>query len=299
LGGYAWQTGRYDIGKFAMDKIGARWDLEGFDAAGAIPARSMSGSYAFTGSSGKTLLQAESDVADGDVAAGIEKYRTAAAKVQSDSREALWINGRLAELTLQKEFDSGGWVNLMPSSELKGWYGLRGDFTSDGKTLTAQTQPGGAMLICGARFGTGWELRANVEILPAASGRPRPTANGGVVFGELDLSRYHGVFAYGVIPPLRFKNLHVRIDGTEGGDTRPTRDSIPQTSITVRCWDGEAEASADGTPIPLLGRVFSLSANPDARIGIGSSSREAGDKFKITELRIRKLTNPPNALQGL
>lgn len=297
--GLAWQTARYDLGKSAVEKLAGRIDLEGFDAAGVIPTRTASGIYALTGPSGPALLKAEEVLAGGNADRTIESYRAEAAKIRLEDRAALWVNGRMEEMVIQKKFNSGETVDLMPGANLAGWYDVCGQFVSDGKEIGGQTSDIGAMLVCGTKFGVNWELTAKVEVLASSNNRIDPNMLAGPLFGVLRSNTMHGVLTRGVQAGLRYKALEVYVNGQSDDDLQITRPPVGASTIVIRTWQGEPEIIVDDKNEPLLGRDFPLAANPDGRIGIGSSTRKAGHKFRFSELKIRKLIKPPAAPQPL
>ncbi len=279
--GYAWQVGRYDIGRAALDKLQGDYSRRAVEVGMVIPTRTVSGTYAMTGPWAERLKEAEAEVAAGKFDAAIAGYK----QIQGDANSTLWIRGRTQELIWQLQFESGEWVNLMPGEDLAGWYAIDGNFTSHGNTLKGTTSATGARLICGAKFGARYELQAKIDLAPA--GEPIQNTQAGLMFGWAGNNRFYSLFQESGTRRMTWHH-----DGVP--DFVAARaGATPLPAFDIKMWDGRAGATIDEREAFSYRDLFDLARRTDNRIGIGSNSTAGNLKFKVTELRIRKLIREP------
>ena len=192
--GFAWQLQRYKEGRAALDKLNGKVDISSMNFAACMPDRTVSGIYAFTGSDGDALQQAEAAVAAGKIDEGIAAYTKIGAKIAPDDRAAHWIHNRPQELSWKKSFDAGEWIDFTAAKDLTGLESIAGKFARRQRDRR-HIGPPGAMLMCATKFGNRWEMQAKIEILPPADGKEiAPHSDAGLIFGWIGGSTCYGVF---------------------------------------------------------------------------------------------------------
>jgi hypothetical protein len=290
--GFAWQVGRYDLGRAALDKLDGKYDADAFAQTFTIPARTVSGTYAFTGPLANALKQAEESAAAGHSDQAIAAYKDLATKTPGDDQASIWLHGRAQELTWQKLFDAGQWIDLMPHDGLAGWYVVHGSFDAYNNAIIG-TAKGieSAHIVCGVKFGRRWELRLKSEVLAGAGNAPiRADAEAGVCFCLASDVVFDGIFTR--------PNSRLVASYTNGRESGTYAWRLPQpTSFLVRLWDGHGDAYLDDRVFLTYRALGPLSERPDNRIALGSSGAAvAATKFKFSDIQIRKLTaEPPHA----
>jgi hypothetical protein len=280
--GYAWQLGRYDLGRAILDKLEGHFERNGLLNAQTLPERTVSGTYAMTGSHGAALKQAEKDAAAGKWDQAIAVYEAAGKAVDPQDPQRPWLLGRAQELRWQKQFESGQWVSLTPDNQLAGWSTIAGQFQSDGKKITGTPDAFGAQLVCGCKFGRRWELTATVTVDPADLA-PNAT-DGGLLFYWSAVRQLVGL----TVSPGRQQMVY-----QYAATAAPYRRRVEHVSqFHVWVIDGKVEAII-GHQLAIPYRELGVPESPDSRVAIGSLLHDAVGSFQITDLKIHKLTQPP------
>jgi tetratricopeptide (TPR) repeat protein len=286
--GYAWEVGRYQDGRAALDKIDGKFDIGGInDSTAPLPRRIVSGTYAFTGTNKDDLAKAEADVATGKLDAGIDTYIRLAKAIDPKDHAARWIRGRAQELTWKRSFDAGEWVDLEAGSDLTGFETVYGKFSRDDKGIVGVSDRYGSALICGNRFGNRWEMQAKLEILPPDAGKPIPEhSDAGLFFSWIS-----GSECYGALPdpaagqatllqaPARPLLAPIKLDA--------------QPTIKVKMWDGTINVGFDSQDFLKNHQTADWATSPNCYIGIGGTLYHPGTRFRITEFKIHKLSDEP------
>lgn len=285
--GYAWQLGRYEVGRSILDKLNGRYNSAGLLAALVLPTRTISGIYAMTGPQAAMVKQAEQNVIAGKIPQAIMAYEKIAKALPPHDRQREWVLGRTQELRWQKQFEEGQWVSLIPDHQLAGWSVVAGDFQCDGQQFKGTRNALGAQLVCGVKFGQRWELTATVAIDPSDTSASAP--DGGMLFYWCGFNQLEGL----TVCPGRQKAFYQIGTGIEISP----RKVGPVAKYHIWLFDGHVEVRIDdrnALPYNELGIVPS----PDSRLAIGSIVKHSGGSFTISDLKIHKLSEPPARWQG-
>lgn len=286
LAGFAWQVGDYKTGREALDAIKNGINDRAFAPSSTLPARTLSGIHTMTGPNADKAKQAESAAAAGKLDDAISTYEAMAKAVtdKTTSNEYYWITGRAQELRWLKQFNTGEWVNLMPNADFEGWDVMGGQWESDGSSLTATTN-GPSQLICGQRFGKRWELSIKIESMetPAHKG---VLSEAGPLLGWFSVNNFRALYLRPTYDRIGWQNgyggtVDYRVD-LRGKNNR----------YVIKMWDDHFIGLINGELWPKKD-LYGAGEHPDARIGIGTDSTYPDDKFSLTDIKIRKLTERP------
>jgi hypothetical protein len=285
--GYAWQVGRYDQGRKALDAMNGDYSANGFGQSMTLPARTASGTYAMTGAFADHVRQAEAAVSAGRFDEGVESYEALAKQVAGADPASPWIHGRAQELRWQRQFAKGEWVDLIPTDGLAGWEVMYGEFSVDDNALTGDSSRRGALIICTERFGPRWELRGTIESLPYdQNGETRLAAVGPTFCWARGNSR----FVVYLRPSLKRVAL---LRPTESKPTAYNRALEATNSFIIRMWDGYGEVLVNDKRFMTYGDLRAVGRRPDNRFGIESDTTAPGQQFRVKEFKIRKLDREP------
>jgi hypothetical protein len=283
LAGIAWQLGRYDDGRAAMEKIQWKYDPSGLRAAGVMPQRTVSGLHAMTAAHGKTLLEAEEAAARGEHERAQKAYEDVARQLAPDDRGAEWVRGRAQEHAWQAKFAAGQWVDLVQSEDLGGWEPVAGEWKVENGALVGTTDGQGLMLLCGAKFGTRYEFRGTVEVIDIDD--DVADAGGGPVFGHAGGANYCALWF----------QQHARQLGFRYGNRAPLYtpcDLGQSTRFHIRGYDGQAEAWINDIYAMNFRPLWQFARGPDVRLGVGSGTTQPGVKVRFSQLQVRKPPEP-------
>lgn len=295
--GLAWQGRDYGIGLSALEQMKGQMDGEAMDYTETIGPRIAAGIRALSSPIGPKLLLAEGMVARGDIDAGIEAYDAELKKIAPEDPRATWVRSRIQEFKWQKQFETGQWVDLLATGNMDGWYERYGTFAREARGIRGNSLPGGALLICGAKFGTKWELSCTVDTPPFSKTQPFHYG-GGPAYGVLGWTRHYGVFvnSYNV---ERKNHQYTRLNEDGESISSIVKSQGESSTVSMTSYDEQIAGNVDGEPFVEYGRSYPNAEIPEARVGIGSDSPTGDESFLITAMKIRKLTAPPGPKGGL
>lgn len=293
LVGFAWQMTKYEDGRAALNATGGKFDVWGFDASMTIAQRSVSGTYAMTGPRAARYKEAEAKLAAKQLDDAIAAYEAIVKTVPANDpdRDLHWARGRAQELRWQKQFDTGEWVNLIPDSTMAGWNIDFGNLTSDGSTLTGTMGQTSARAVVGNRFGQRWEMSGMVESLPSKA-HPGRRTYAGPMFCRASNELYYATI---MRPDSQRIGWVPNGKGLYGYDAKNLES---KNAFVVQQWDETIEVLINGEPFLDSMHIRSVGRRIENRVGIYSDAiNSLGDEFKVTDLKIRKLTAPPANLK--
>jgi tetratricopeptide (TPR) repeat protein len=300
--GFAWQVGRYDKAREALDRIDGKYDPNAFNYTGTIiSSRTVSGVYAFTSELATPLKAAEADAAMLRFEAAIQSYKEAAAKVEPNDNASLWVRGRAAELTWQSTMNRGGdWIDMVPQKDLAGWYPVSGKWSSDGRAITAEPDAQGAVLMCGAKFGERYQFRGKIKLVKPAHANaadPQPPDDPSATPSSAGpVYRWGGgtdYFALWIRPESGSREFYAA-DKKSYPEHRGHVNPIgADNEFIVDAFDGSTGVHINGQQAVRFGPAWTAGSRPDDRIGIAVSNLGPGVKFEFSNLQIRRLDDPP------
>ena len=285
LVGIAWNLGKTEDAKAIIDRLGDRMDGQPLFRYTAFPRRLVSLIHAMHGPHAKRLEEAQAHEDDDKPDEAAKVYREIAAALKEDDPAAYYVRNRVSDLELEKQFDAGDWVKLVPPKDLNGWYAYGDDWSVEGDAIVGKANPRDTQLVCGADFGGRYEVRCRVEYV---KGEQYAAYGGAVIASDGPTSRY------GALVRLNHPKMILR----SGEDYRQ---SFPAASgesneIHVTVWDRHLTALVNGKP----GAVnYQLWTNPEqigTHVGVAAYHGGAGSIVRIKDLQIRRLTKPPAGL---
>jgi len=156
----------------------------------------------------------------------------------------------------------------------------------DGKGgLVGTSQRTGLHLVCGAEFGTSYELTGTLEFV--STGKVADPAGGPILRYARD-NDSHGLWLRKGSQRVVLRKL------TEELETWPSAIG-DSNEFRVQVWKGQAAAWANGAPVAEAFDVPGLNAGRTTRIGLGGHYNYGSETvvLRFSNLKIRKLTKPP------
>jgi hypothetical protein len=288
LTGYAWQAGRMDVARQTLDEQEGKYDEDGFERA-EVPttARMISGIFALTGDHADALQSAEQLAATGQFDQAADAYAKIAATVAAGDRTHHWIAGRTRELQMLAKFYRGEQVDLIPEDDqLTGLQPFGGKWSvskGDARALIGVADRNGLGILCGARFGPRYEIRATMQIIDDA-GSSDPAM--GVLYGYITDARCNALWLF---PKSQTKRVYYDPNAPM---TDPMKGAVVggENHVLLRVWDDHASVIInDKEPID-YGNIRQWAQAPEALVGVGSTMRKDGTKVKFTDVSIHRLT---------
>ncbi|MBC8105956.1 MAG: hypothetical protein H7Z14_05155, partial [Anaerolineae bacterium] len=245
LAGYAWQVGRYDVARDALNNMKGQWDRNGLDSSGVyLPLRTISGIYALSGDLAKDLLAAEQSAAFDRHDDATAAYEKAAAGPKNDDPAARWVRGRAHELRQLAAFHRGESVDLMPTdAELTGYESLGGQWTleqnGDERSIVGSSQNSNLRLLCATRFGPRYELLVTMELLDAGTVSDPGV---GVFYGAVEANKFHAIWVH-----PKTTRVRMRFDANGKFPNWPVKEVDRKINLLkLRVWDDHAEFYING-----------------------------------------------------
>ena len=218
----------------------------------------------------------------------LEAYRQLRKKgVGGDPQASEFLDHRIATLTLERDFQKGGWVDVLPRAGWAGWTRPSGEWSQPkegGVQVQCRNQDGFAAST--VRIGTRWEARGTIE------------------FPELEQGEVTALVSCGLLNPqsrtwTAFRLQHHPSQGNSasyGVRGEPTRllrrTSVEETnSIELRFIDGAMSVVVNGNPLLTDGHIdrSPVQFSPDSTLGLAAHS--AGGELPVVfrKLEVRRI----------
>lgn len=235
------------------------------------------------------ILAADRAEEAGDWVAAVGRLEEALAAVPTPSPHARLhtaLMDRLAFARVQRGLDSGEWTPLPVEKGLPGWRPVQGSWEvdADGTLVGKVASSGGMKILFGTPIGDRWELSAkvNLDAISPPSGRIA-----GPIFCHDWYSRPEGrFFAFMARPTSSTGTISRGIDTTRTG----TIDKFTGPALLELSYDaGDITASINGRLV-YRGEAPVGSWSPGEILGFAVSERGTGGRLKVSEIRLRKLS---------
>jgi NAD-dependent dihydropyrimidine dehydrogenase PreA subunit len=285
--GLMWDQGRYREAAEVLGSAPIKIDPSGLTTAGSMPAEVAAGLEAMRGDAGSDVRSAESSFRGGQLEKAQDSFEAILPGLKADDPARPFVESRIAELGWLTKFLAGESVEIQPGKSLAGWYPGAGKWkVDDDGALVGELSPEGLRCICGANFGTRYELTAAVEVVSGEAKRD-PKVGAGILFGWINPGTRYCVT---VCPrgPVEFDNQQTGDQPMINGQK-----SERKNTIVITVWDNCCAAEVNGQHSFDNMPLWYYCATPDARIGLGSRIGGSAHTARFSDLKIRMLTDRP------
>ena len=286
----AFLAGKYNVARTQLEAIGwqpwrsnlANWGRDLSFMPLEVAAR--------TSAVGQQIDAAEKHFRKGNDSAALRLYTDLDTATNIDERTREFIQDRLATLQLEQHFQSGEWIDFLPTgNKLAGWTGERGKFTAaaDG-ALEVQSDEGGHIIFSRAPVGSDFEVRGSFEVVRSSS----KAFQAGVMMGmpQFESPAWYGfrvkrnadegdvvAFAHG------WTTTQLRVPVTLNSETN---------SFTFRFHHGQVSATVNDKQIFKNANPPATNAIPPAvmRVGLGAYGDANETVIRYRNVQIRKLS---------
>jgi len=278
----AWRLGRYEDARQLLEQLGDRLSAEAFSAMGGWSPLASSQIHAMTGSHAAALKEAEAAAARGQFDAAAKAYGEVAGKLKQDDPAQPFVRARIADMDVESRFATGQWIDLKPDVGA-GWHLVNGRCRVDANgNVIGTADANGFLLVCGADFGSRYELETQMEFLPGEWDEP---SAGPVVLHANERSNY-SLLLY------RSTNKLIVKRGPDAMWSYDAR-SGARCLIRMEVRDEVMNASVNGTVVAKDYPIRSDHPRVDTRIGLGTHWGAPGRTVRFTSVRIRRLPGTP------
>ncbi len=256
------------------------------DRTRALPGRLFYEVAAMVGPHSAGLRDGELQVDEGAFDDAIKAYDHAIANVPPHFTTLRYLRGRAAELRWLKQYHAGEPVDIQPDKDLNGWYANGGKWSVDQQgRLVGAGEASGLNLICGAEFGSRYEITGRMEYVNV--GKIKEPAAGPIVTYSRSADSY-GLW-------MRKGSQRVVMRNPDGKAKAWPAKVGDNNEFRVAVWNGHVfgwvngELAFDDYQVP---RMNDAGLN---RIGVGAqfNFRPESIEVRFSDLKIRKLDAPP------
>lgn len=279
---------QFDGAAAILNQADGKIDWTPVDATRGIAPRLNHQVRAMAGTRAAALREAEAAADTGAFDKALESYEAALAALPPGDPSTGWVNHRLAELRLLKQFATGAWVDLQPTGpHIFGWYGAGGKWSVDeqGRLVGTSHERNGLHFVCGAEFGAQYEMTGTLEYVSV--GKVADPAGGPILRYSRDADS-NGLW-------LRKGSQRVVVR-TPGGHTKGWPATVGDSNtFRVQVWDGHAFGWVNGEPAFNDHAIRGLAAAETTRVGVGAQYNHGSETIvlRFSDLKIRKLDKPP------
>jgi hypothetical protein len=271
----------------ALDWKLAERNLNGWDVDLSLMPLAVA---AHTGPLQRQIQEAENSANLLKVSEAVAKYEALEKDPVPDPRTASYIHYRLATLRMEKQFQDGEWVPLLPTGEDDPtWRVIAGKLHPEKQAFVMEPDQGWHTLLSRLHAGSNFEMQGVMEILQSANG----SFQCGMVMG---FPMYGSSDWYGV--RLR---TNARRQGQVSFSKAWSSQEYVQgavvdsstNSIHLKLVEGKMDVEINGEPV-----LQNQAPNPQMKIrpnnfvvGVGADNDGNGTVVRYRDLRIRKVTN--------
>jgi hypothetical protein len=293
----AWWGNQIDDAIALADRLGEERNWSAIRSVYAPPARVNGDVALWRGPAREFVIPARTAFADEEYDTAYALYEKALAVVAANSNDARIIAGRMGVIDQMKRFMAGETVDLTFNESLSGWREIGGAWLAvdDDELLNGATE-GGGRLLCRTPFGRRWRLTGMVDVEHLESTAWRCAR---IFFLDLNLP---GVTCFNVIDIFPHKDK-ARLGHTHVGRSDDLR-KIPDPlgggryyGFALHLWDDQVVFEVNrkvifSGPIPIDPEY-----DTGPFIGLGSSFKKGSGYVLWRELKIKRLTEAPEALR--
>jgi hypothetical protein len=294
--GIAWHAGDYPAAARIIEQLGDEADpanpsrlvIEGLDRAQVVPTRVIAAVRLLGGPHAADALAAEQAQRARQYGEAIQKYEALIAKLEANDPGQSFARSRRQEIDWYRNFEKGQWVSIQPDTKFTGWHPVAGKWSveNDG-TLVGEMDQYGLLIICGADFGTRYELSGIIEII-RGNEQADPKAGFAVAY-------QNGSNHFAMLMNERRKRLWTRHPQWEPAFPAPI---ARENAVQIQMWDLSVAADINGQQVLHDHRLhYGFVSSARTHVGImGSEDFRRPATVRVRDLRIRKLQQPPGKM---
>jgi hypothetical protein len=284
----AFSAGHYDVAREQLEKLD--WQipsphLEGWSADLSLLPDEVA---ARTGSQGRQIAEAEEARSGHRLDDSLALYRRLSTET-NDARTQQFIRYRLASLPLERQLQSGQWIDFLPAdtNDLN-WSAPRGQWSlpADGG-VEIQSGAEGGLLLSRLRVGADFELKGDFEVVRSST----PDFQAGIAMGLPELE-YNNWYAFRMKRNTNEDEVVAFSKGwTVSGIIRPCALDGARNSFDFQLRNGKATADVNGR------RIISNGQRPDSiwvadnqyLLGLGAFNDVNETVIRYRNINVRRL----------
>lgn len=292
----AWALRDYEAARKVIQHLGDDLDEKTMLDMRITTRQLLDDTRAFTSSFAEEIHSADRLFRLGQLDAAANAYEQIASRLEDDPHLQAILRDRIVTTKIQTQFNSGQWVELKFEDGLPGWRDRAGVWhSSTSDSIKGGPTTEGLYLISEFDVGPRFELQGKIDMSKL---RREDEANVAIVFQFRDAFDLAEWFAFQIYNRQKRAWIGYRFWKAKGEYLPLGRRVVQSFEFHLQNWNNEAVLYLNGETM-FAGRLRSTDRfNPGGAIGLAGSYGGRRGYAVFQDLRLRKLTERPEALQA-